>query len=707
MMMHVILTSKLLTMKDSDINIVLAGNPNSGKTTLFNSLTGLKQKVGNYPGITVEKKTAKIVVNDFRSKLIDLPGIYSLYSKSIDEKVAQNVICNSYDSDYADVIVVIADASNLRRSIFLLTQIIDLKIPVVLALNMIDVASKKGVVINIDQLSSEMGIKVVAINARKARGLSKLKKAIIETNENASNETPTILDVNDVFGKIIKVINSIRNINNDYASFLSLCGYDMGNSIKQKVEISILSKNNEIIVERLQAKETVRRYKVIDKIISICVRNIEPKGKYKITKIIDDILIHPFFGYVIFLAILFLMFQAVFLWSKYPMDLIEGFFMNLSIWVAEILPSGVLNDLLVNGILAGIGGILVFIPQIALLFAFIAFLEDTGYMARVSFLTDKLLKGVGLNGRAIIPLLSGVGCAIPAIMSARTISSWKERIITIMVTPLMSCAARLPVYSVIINLIIPENVIFGFIELQGLVLMSFYLLGFISAMLIAFILKFIINTSKKSFFIMEMPSYKIPDWKTVIYTIIEKVKIFFFDAGKIIVAISVILWLLSSYGPGNNFQEIENRWVDKENAGKYIAAEKLEYSYAGIIGKTIEPVIKPLGFDWKIGISLITSIAAREAFVGTMSTIYSVGDDSVKTLENRMKSEINQETGKAFYTTAVGISLMLFYAFAMQCMSTIAIVYRETNSIKWPVIQFLYLTFLAYLSSFLAYQILS
>jgi len=694
-------------MTDSDINIVLAGNPNSGKTTLFNSLTGLKQKVGNYPGITVEKKTAKIVVNGFRSKLIDLPGIYSLYSKSIDEKVAQNVICNSYDSDYADVIVVIADASNLRRSIFLLTQIIDLKIPVVLALNMIDVASKKGVVINIDQLSSEMGIKVVAINARKARGLSKLKKAIIQTKENAKNETPTILDVNDVFGKIIKVINSIRNINNDYASFLSLCGYDMGNSIKQKIEISILSKNNEIIVERLQAKETVRRYKVIDKIISLCVRNIEPKGKYKITKIIDDILIHPFFGYVIFLAILFLMFQAVFLWSKYPMDLIEIFFMNLSIWVAEILPNGVLNDLLVNGILAGIGGILVFIPQIALLFAFIAFLEDTGYMARVSFLTDKLLKGVGLNGRAIIPLLSGVGCAIPAIMSARTISSWKERIITIMVTPLMSCAARLPVYSVIINLIIPENLIFGFIELQGLVLMSFYLLGFISAMLIAFILKFIIKTNKKSFFIMEMPSYKIPDWKTVIYTIIEKVKIFFFDAGKIIVAISVILWLLSSYGPGNNFQEIENRWVDKENAGKYIAAEKLEYSYAGIIGKTIEPVIKPLGFDWKIGISLITSIAAREAFVGTMSTIYSVGDDGVKTLENRMKSEINQETGKAFYTTAVGISLMLFYAFAMQCMSTIAIVYRETNSIKWPLIQFLYLTFLAYLSSFLAFQILS
>jgi ferrous iron transport protein B len=389
------------------------------------------------------------------------------------------------------------------------------------------------------------------------------------------------------------------------------------------------------------------------------------------------------------------------------MDLIDLFFTNASIWVSNTLPPGVFNDLIVNGILAGIGGIVIFVPQIAFLFAFIAFLEDTGYMARVSFLTDRLLKVVGLNGRSIIPLLSGAACAVPAIMSARTISSWKERIITIMVTPLMSCSARLPVYTLIISMIIPEEMYFGVFNLQGLVLMSFYLLGFVAAILIAFILKFIIKTNEKSFFIMEMPSYKIPDWKTVIYTIIEKVKIFLFDAGKIIIAISVVLWLLSSYGPSENFKEIENKYQGIEGSSGLIASEKLEFSYAGIIGKTIEPVIKPLGFDWKIGISLITSFAAREVFVGTMSTIYSVGDDDIISIRDRLKNEKNKETGEAFFTPAVGISLMLFYAFAMQCMSTIAIVYRETNSIKWPLIQFLYLTILAYLSSFFAFQLLS
>jgi len=694
-------------MENKSIKIVLAGNPNSGKTTLFNALTGLKQKVGNYPGITVEKKSANINIDGYKSKIIDLPGIYSLYSKSIDEKVAQDVICNSFDNDYADVVVVIADASNLRRSIFLLTQIIDLKIPVVLALNMIDVASKKGVIINIDQLSSDLGIKVVAINARKSRGLSKLTHAIISEKIDESKKSKEILNVKDVFGKIIDQVNDIRGVINDYAAFLSLCGYDMSNSIKQKIEISVLSKKNDVIIERIQAKETVRRYRNIDKIISNSVKNIEPKGKYKITQIIDDILIHPVLGYVVFLSILFLMFQAVFQWSSYPMDLIDLFFTNVSIWVSNTLPTGIFNDLIVNGILAGIGGIVIFVPQIAFLFAFIAFLEDTGYMARVSFLTDRLLKVVGLNGRSIIPLLSGAACAVPAIMSARTISSWKERIITIMVTPLMSCSARLPVYTLIISMIIPEDMYFGIFNLQGLVLMSFYLLGFVAAILIAFILKFIIKTNEKSFFIMEMPSYKMPDWKTVIYTIIEKVKIFLFDAGKIIIAISVVLWLLSSYGPSENFKEIENKYKGVEGSSDLIASEKLEFSYAGIIGKTIEPVIKPLGFDWKIGISLITSFAAREVFVGTMSTIYSVGDDDIISIRDRLKNEKNKETGEAFFTPAVGISLMLFYAFAMQCMSTIAIVYRETNSIKWPLIQFLYLTVLAYLSSFFAFQFLS
>jgi ferrous iron transport protein B len=358
-------------------------------------------------------------------------------------------------------------------------------------------------------------------------------------------------------------------------------------------------------------------------------------------------------------------------------------------------------------VLAGIGGIVIFIPQIAFLFAFIVFLEDTGYMARVSFITDRFLKQVGLNGRSVIPLLSGVACAVPAIMSTRTISNWKERLITIMVTPLMSCSARLPVYTLIISLIIPVDVYYGIFNLQGLVLMLFYILGFLAAIIIAFLLKFIIKSKERSFFVMEMPSYKIPDWKTVIYTIFEKVKIFLFDAGKIIIAISIVLWFLSSYGPDEKFKRIEDKWQDKEYAAENIASEKLEYSYAGLIGKAIEPVIKPLGFDWKIGISLITSFAAREVFVGTMSTIYSVGDDNIVSIRERLKRERNKETGEPFFTTAVGISLMLFYAFAMQCMTTVAVVYRETNSIKWPLLQFLYLTVLAYLSSFLAFQLLS
>ena len=694
-------------MKTSKLNIVLAGNPNSGKTTLFNALTGLKQKVGNYPGITVEKKVADIDIVGHNVRIIDVPGIYSLYSKSIDEKVAQSIICDKFQDDYADVVVVVADASNLRRSIFLLTQIIDLKIPVVLALNMIDIASKKGIIIDVDQLSFELGIEVIAINARKARGLLKLKDAIIRTISNQSDNYKTTLDVNKVFGKIILEANQIRGMQNDYASFLSLCGYDMGNTIEQKVKISVLSKDNELIVDRLQAKETVRRYKNIDIIISKSTKIVEAEGKYRATEIIDKILMHPFFGYLIFLSILFLMFQAVFQWSSLPMDVIDSLFTNLSSWTASVIPQGVLNDLLVNGVLAGIGGIVIFIPQIAFLFAFIVFLEDTGYMARVSFITDRFLKQVGLNGRSVIPLLSGAACAVPAIMSARTISNWKERLITIMVTPLMSCSARLPVYTLIISLIIPVDLYYGIFNLQGLVLMLFYILGFVAAIIIAFFLKFIIKSKERSFFVMEMPSYKIPDWKTVIYTIFEKVKIFLFDAGKIIIAISIVLWFLSSYGPGEKFKQIEDKWQDKEFAQENIASEKLECSYAGLIGKVIEPAIKPLGFDWKIGISLITSFAAREVFVGTMSTIYSVGDDDIVSIRERLRRERNKETGEPFFTTAVGISLMLFYAFAMQCMTTVAIVYRETNSIKWPLLQFLYLTVLAYLSSFIAFQLLS
>jgi len=692
-------------MSRKQVKIALAGNPNSGKTTLFNALTGLKQKVGNYPGITVEKKVGKAKFpNEIDTEIIDLPGTYSLFPKSMDEKVAQQILCNDEEVDYPDVTVVIADATNLRRSIFLLTQVIDLNMNVVLALNMVDIATKKGIIVNVDLLSKELGIQVVAINARKRKGIESLRDAIINTIDKKPHKL--FLSVRKLFKSLIEKANKIRGKENDYASFLALCKQELGGEVINRCALNQLCKTLDIIPERAQAKETVNRYKAIDKIIYQTVKQVKPTGKYQLTKNIDDVLIHPVFGYVVFLMVLFLLFQAVFSWSAFPMELIDGFFTNLSIWTANALPPGMLNDLLVNGILAGLGGIVIFVPQIAFLFAFIAFLEDTGYMARVSFITDKLLRGVGLNGRSIIPLLSGAACAVPAIMSARTISSWKERLITIMVTPLMSCSARLPVYTLIIGMIIPAEEFMGF-NLQGLVLMAFYLLGFVAAIAVAFVMKFIIKSKERSYYIMEMPSYKIPDWKTVLYTIVEKVKVFLFDAGKIIIAVSIVLWVLSSFAPGNKFEKIEEQWAGKVDGEMHIAAEKLEASYAGMIGKTIEPAIKPLGFDWKIGISLITSFAAREVFVGTMSTIYSVGDENIQSIQERMKNVKNQETGEAFFTPAVGISLMLFYAFAMQCMSTLAIVYRETGHWKWPVIQFIYMGALAYFSSFIAYQLLS
>ena len=687
------------------MKIALAGNPNSGKTTLFNALTGLKQKVGNYPGITVEKKSGKSKLSDeISAEVIDLPGTYSLFPKSMDEEVAQQVLCNYDDEDYPDVTVVIADATNLRRSIFLLTQIIDLNMEVVLALNMVDIATKKGIIVDVDALSREIGIQVVAINARKGNGIDALKDTIIKTL-NSKPKYP-FLSVSKIFKGVIEKANIIRGAENDYASFMALCKQKLSGEEKNREALNQLCAVNDIIPERAQAKETVKRYAKIDKVINAVVKKADPTGMYMVNKRIDDLLIHPVLGYVVFLSVLFLIFQAVFSWSAYPMELIDGVFVDLQKFTSNTLPKGLLNDLIVDGILAGLGGILIFVPQIAFLFAFIAFLEDTGYMARVSFITDKLLRKVGLNGRSIIPLLSGAACAVPAIMSARTISSWKERIITIMVTPLMSCSARLPVYTLIIALIIPAEDYFGF-NLQGLVMMTFYLIGFLSAIFVALVLKFIIKTDEKSYYIMEMPSYKIPDWKTVAYTIVEKVKVFLFDAGKIIIAISIVLWFLSSFAPGNKFEQIEKKWAGIENAEMQIASEKLEHSYAGIIGKSIEPAIKPLGFDWKIGISLITSFAAREVFVGTMSTIYSVGDDDIQSIQTRLSDLKNPETGKEFFTPAVGISLMLFYAFAMQCMGTVAIVYRETNHWKWPVIQFLFMGVMAYVSSLLAFQFLS
>ena len=700
--------------KSNKITVALVGNPNSGKTTLFNALTGLNQKVGNFPGITVDKKVGACQISQLASKnkidteFIDLPGTYSLYPKSMDESISFQVLCDPKNEHHPDVNIIIVDASNLKRSLCLATQVIDLKTPCILALNMMDLIENDGVKIYLKLLEEKLGVAVVPINARKKIGIGNLKQAILNVKERENKNS--FVDIKNLCPNLIEDIQKLLNKASDYNAFQIACNYktitDFSKQDKGKLD-NIISKHK-FIAKRLQATETVRRYKAIDQLLEDCVEYPENSKNNSLTQKLDNILTHPIYGFAIFLGVLFLIFQAVFSWSEYPMEIIDNSISQLSQFVANSLPEGALNSLIVDGIIAGLGGIVIFVPQIAFLFAFIAILEDTGYMSRVSFITDKLLRGFGLSGRSIIPLLSGAACAIPAVMSARTIPNWKERIITIMVVPLMSCAARLPVYTLLISMMIPAEQKWFIFNLQGLTMMGFYLIGFISAILIAWLMKYIIKSKELSYFVMEMPTYKTPDWKTVFYTIIEKVKVFLIDAGKIIIAISIVLWALSSYGPTSKFDEIERKYQNTENAEVVIASEKLESSYAGIIGKSIEPVIAPLGFDWRIGISLITSFAAREVFVGTMSTIYSVGDaDNTKSIREKLMSHKNPDTGELFFTPAVALSLMLFYAFAMQCMSTLAIVFRETNSWKWPIIQFVYMSALAYLASFIAYQLLS
>ena len=647
---------------DKTLKVALAGNPNSGKSTLFNILTGLNQKIGNFPGVTVDKKSGFTKIKNIAVEFIDFPGSYSLNALSEDEKVLHD----RNNPVHPDVVLYVADSTNIRRSLFLCTQIMDTGIPVILVLNMLDLLEKSDEAIDVAILADELGIKVFAITARDAKGIEELKLALIE-----SLELP-----------------------------------------KRKILSEEISESDKA---KKQRSETIQRYKAIGEVLKKTVTKKESGLGSSVTKKIDDILTHRIYGFLIFFGVLFLVFQSIFSWSAYPMELIEKLFSTAEEFLLNRLPAGMLTELLVNGILAGISGVVVFIPQIALLFAFIGILEDTGYMARVSFITDRLLRKFGLNGRSVIPLISGVACAVPAIMATRTIPNWKERIITIMVTPLMSCSARLPVYTLLISLVVPSEKIFGFLNLQGLILMALYMIGFLAAILTALLMKFIIKARERSFFIMELPVYRAPRWSSVGLGILEKVKVFVFEAGKVIVAISIVLWVLSSHAPGDRFQKIEEQFRSPEfsqqhapeELDKLIATEKLEQSYAGIMGHFMEPAIRPLGFDWKIGIALVTSFAAREVFVGTMATIYSVGDENnTMSIREKMQAEINPETGEKRYSTAVAFSLMIFYAFAMQCMSTIAIVYSETKSWKWPTLQFAYMSFLAYFSALLVYQLM-
>jgi len=707
---------------NKQFNVALIGNPNTGKSTLFNALTGLNQKIGNFSGVTVERKTGKLeLTENLTASLIDLPGTYSLYPRSADEHIALEILNSTKNPDYPNVVVVVVDATNLKRNLLLLTQLIDLQLPVVLALNMMDVAEQSGIEINVTLLAEKLGVPVVAVTARDFQGITALKDAIVQQFEQPTLPSSTI----HIHGYAPEVIDEIKNyfhINNDYAAFELAHHYHELNNLTQekKDAIEAIGLKHNFNANKTQVAETIDRYNYINEILSDTVRKNKPALEETRSNTLDAILTHRIFGLLIFFVILFGVFQSIFNWSQYPMNVIENAFIGIENYLTAILPAGILTNLIIGGILPGMSGVLIFLPQIAVLFLFIAILEDTGYMARVTFMMDRLMKNFGLNGKSVVPLISGIACAVPAIMSARSIENWKDRLITIFVTPFMSCSARLPVYTLLISLVVPNRFVFGFLSLQGLILMAMYLLGFVSALLAGWLLKLFIKTKSKSYFLMELPVYRMPRWSNVGITIFNKARTFVMEAGKVILAVSIILWVLATFGPSKDFDAIETKYakMSSENATVELNsstleskknAEKLEASYAGLLGKFIEPAIKPLGYDWKIGIALVTSFAAREVFVGTMSTIYSVQGDGehLETVREKMLEARNPETGELTFSFATVMSLMIFYAFAMQCMSTFAVVYRETNGIKWPLIQLFTMTAFAYLAAFAVYQFLS
>jgi ferrous iron transport protein B len=702
-------------MNDRQLHIAFVGNPNSGKSSLFNCFTGLKQSVGNFPGVTVDKKTGTADLgNSVKAEIIDLPGTYSLYPRRMDEWVSYKILLGQ-DTLKADVVVAVADASNLKRNLLFCTQLIDLKVPVVIALTMMDLAKSKDIKIDIGSLERELGVPIVAVNPRKNKGIAELKKAILLTAQHAYKApVRDFIENKNLAPEAIDDIQKVFPALSDYTSIHYLINHEnfLLNDAAQETVEGIERKHN-FNPTKTQAEEILQRYSRIGHIMKQTVSEPGPMQKTLFTEKLDDVLLHRRWGYLILLAVLFLLFQSVFWMAQYPMDWIELGFAKLSSGVASALPDNRWTDLLVNGVIAGLSGILVFIPQIMILFGLITILEDTGYMARISFLSDRLMRSVGLNGKSVMPMISGFACAVPAIMSARNIENRKERLLTILVTPLMSCSARLPVYTILIALVIPNTFLLGFLSVQGLVMMGLYLLGLVMALIVSYVAKWFIKIKEKSFFILELPVYRSPRWANAVHTMISKARIFVFDAGKVIMVISLILWALSSFGPGKRMEEIKTRFeqikslpgTDADLAEKNYKTTKLENSYAGILGKSIEPVIAPLGYDWKIGIALITSFAAREVFVGTMATLYSVGEgENDLLLRDKMKAA-KRKDGTPVYNLAAGLSLMIFYVFAMQCMSTLAVVKRETRTWKWPIIQLIYMTGLAYLMSWIVYQL--
>jgi ferrous iron transport protein B len=699
----------------STLHIAVIGNPNSGKTTVFNQLTGLRQKTGNFPGITVELQRGPLRLPSGRSAaLIDFPGAYSLYANSSDEKIVTTVLSDATNPAYPDAVLYVADSMHLEKHLLLFTQLLDLGLPVVLALNMTDTASEQGLRIDHKKLSAMFNVPVLPISGRSGMNIPQLLQeleGLLDTPPSAGHKlfyTPTEQEkqIADAVSQNLDEPNLYRALqlvhHYSWLPFLSDA---------HRLTIKTIVDTKSFVPLRCQIDETLSRYDLITPIVQQVVQ--KPIGDpEKTTDKIDAVVTHKFWGPFLFFLIMLMVFQAIFDWSSYPMDMIEEGFARLNDLLKGTLPQHWSTDLLTEGIISGLSGILIFIPQIALLFFLVSVLEEVGYMARVVFMFDKSMRRYGMNGRSIVALISGGACAVPAIMSARTIGNWHERLITVMVTPFISCSARLPVYAVLIGLAVPEYHVFGFINIQGLTFASMYLLGVLAALGSGWLLKKYLKTRELSFLALELPVYRVPHWKNVWLTVWEKTMAFVWGAGKIILIISVILWFLASYGPPGAMnvatataEAVANeQLLNEEDKESLTSSYKLEASWAGHLGKFIEPAIRPLGYDWKIGIALITSFAAREVFVGTMSTIYSIGTtDDYERLRKKMENARYADNGQPVYTLATAISLLIFYALAMQCMSTLAVVKRETGSWKWAAFQFFFMSGLAYLLAWVAY----
>ncbi len=670
--------------KNNHIRVALLGNPNAGKSSLFNALTGLRQKTGNYAGVTVDRYEGHTSVYKdgavTKLEIVDLPGLYSLYPKSQDEKIAIRTLLDQKEN--IETVVIVIDSTNLKRNLLLATQLIDLKFKTVVVLNMIDEANSQDIKIDIKGLEKTLGVRVLPVDSRRQEGIGELRLAITEA----------------------QVSDSV---------FYDLNNPPPGSNYREHIKNALQTPAKTVGAENT---DKLYRYNIINYLVTKYVRTPEQLSQKETSARIDKLTTHRVFGYVVLLLVIFLVFQFIFYVSEKPMLWIESLFLNLGDHLRMILPEGQLSELLVDGVLPGVSGVVMFVPQIAFLFLFIGFLEDSGYMARAGFIMDRVMRPFGLNGRSVIPLISGTACAVPSIMATRSISNVKERLITIFVLPLVSCSARLPVYTLLISVMYPANKFLGIFNARGLVLFLLYMLGFVATMITAFFLKNIIKSQESSFFVMEMPVYRWPQFRNIMIMVYNKVKVFVLEAGKVILAISIILWFMSTHGAGEEYRRLtqaektlssELHPAENSVTLEQVKAQRFEHSYIGRLGNFIEPAIAPLGYDWKIGIALLTSFAAREVFVGTMATIYQSSDTGeTESIRQKLKAEKNSR-GQPQFSPAVCWSLLLFYAFALQCMSTVAVVKRETRSWLIVLAQFVFLLALAYGSAFAAYNILS